>query len=1125
MFVEIAHSFKQGAVEGYTTHMLVDTGSSVTLLHENVWKAAVRGQKQLSPAKYPVMAVNGESLVLSGQGDVLLKVGEHVGVHSVLVVKEMTQECLLGTDFLERHNCVIDLGQRTLTIAGHVTPVPLFSGDCACTCHVLVKETVVIPAYHQVQLPVDLASDEDFPGHVGLFEPKTDFAEDHGGVMVAHSVSPTYGGKTTIQLINPTPVPVTRYSQEKIGKLSFLQEADTVRLVEPSLDKKPKVRSEEAIRKTIDEMASKVQGLTVGEHTKFRSLLREFADVISVGDGDLGRTRVLRHKINTGDALPIHQQARRLPFHQRDMVQKMIKGMLEQGIIEPADGSWSSPIVLAKKKDGSFRIDDTLDTLAGAQWFSTIDLASGYWQVEMDPSDKEKTTFVTPFGLHQFRVMPFGLTNAPSTFQRLMGLVLAGLSWSTCLVYLDDIIVFSQTVEEHFTRLADVLRRLNEAGLKLKPSKCQLFRKSVQYLGYVVSEKGIEIDPAKTSCFDRTVVGDTDASQEGIGAVLAHEGHEQVIAYASRVLSKAEKQYCATRREMLALNFKDPQGQIARWLEILAEYDFTIQHRPGLKHSNADALSRLPCKQCGRQDSEATAAPSEMKKEESNDVTNSVTEAFQAMSSWVPVLPFFDQKREQQSDPDLTQVTAWISSHLMLQDGVLYRRWEDVPGKGLNKHLQFVLPKALVKTILQECHDSPSGSHLGMTKTLEKIRSRFYWPGQRKDVEDWCKGCEMCASRKSPSTKRRAPLQSDLTGCPLQRVAMDILGPLPLTDRGNKYVLVVGDYFTKWVEAYAMPNMEAGTVAELFVSRFVCQFGVPDVLHTDQGRNFESALLKEVCQLLGVVKTRTTPYHPQSDGLVERFNRTLLNLLSMAASENERDWDLHIPMVMMAYRTSVQESTGCTPFYLMFGLEGRLPADVMFRLPSSPMQVNKYAQDMRFRMEQAYQLVRDRLQLQQRRQKALYDRTTNGSLYAIGDHVWLHCPAVPKGKSAKLHRYWQGPYKVIDVLGKVLFKIQHRDHPRKKCVVHFDRLKPYVHSSKRDEEQEVLPPQHSSNGEQEDDVEIEIVPGKRPDQRRNDPVDHEEVPVEPQEVVVEEDREVEQQQAAPGEEIVGDMKK
>ena len=181
----------KGAVEGYTTHMLVDTGSPVTLLHENVWKVAVKGQKQLSPAKYPVMAVNSESPVLSGQGDVFLKVGEHVGVHSV-VAKEMTLECLLGTDVLERHNCVIDLGHRMLTIAWHVTPVPLFTGDCACTCHVLVKETVVVPASNQVQLPVDLASDEDFLGHV---EPKTDFAEDHEGLMVAHSVSPTYGGK------------------------------------------------------------------------------------------------------------------------------------------------------------------------------------------------------------------------------------------------------------------------------------------------------------------------------------------------------------------------------------------------------------------------------------------------------------------------------------------------------------------------------------------------------------------------------------------------------------------------------------------------------------------------------------------------------------------------------------------------------------------------------------------------------------------------------------------------------------------------------------------------------------------------------------------------------------------
>ena len=130
-----------------------------------------------------------------------------------------------------------------------------------------------------------------------------------------------------------------------------------------------------------------------------------------------------------------------------------------------------------------------------------------------------------------------------------------------------------------------------------------------------------------------------------------------------------------------------------------------------------------------------------------------------------------------------------------------------------------------------------------------------------------------------------------------------------MTGRGNRYVLVVGDYFTKWMEAYPMAIMKAGAVAGILVHHFVSHFGVPDILHTDQGRNFESTLLKEVCKLLGIVKTRNTPYHPQSDGLVERFNRTLLNLLSLAASENEQEWDLHLPMVMPAYRTSVHMSS------------------------------------------------------------------------------------------------------------------------------------------------------------------------------------------------------------------------
>ncbi len=393
------------------------------------------------------------------------------------------------------------------------------------------------------------------------------------------------------------------------------------------------------------------------------------------------------------------------------------------------------------------RIDETLDTLAGARLFSTLDLASGYWQVEVDPVDQEKTAFATTFGVYQFRVMPFGLSNAPATFQRLMEHVLAGLHWTHCLVYLDDIIVFSETVSSHLERLRDVFSRLRGAGLKMKPSKCHLLQRSVKYLGHIVSEKGIQTDPEKTRCvaewttptdlkqlrqflgfasyYRRFVKGfaqiaaplhkltekgkrwswteecedafgvlkrkltsspvlsfpdfavrftlDTDASGDGLGAVLSQDGPtgEQVIAFASRMLTKTERKYCATRREMLGLvlaikhfrpylygqqflartdhnslrwlrNFREPEGQIARWMEALSEYDFEVVHRPGLKHQNADSLSRSNCKQCGLTQSEPS----------------SIVTA--ALDDRLPEQTPQDIHQLQRSDPVLREVITWL---------------------------------------------------------------------------------------------------------------------------------------------------------------------------------------------------------------------------------------------------------------------------------------------------------------------------------------------------------------------------------------------------------------------------------------------------------------------------------
>ena len=513
----------EGLIDRRPTQMLIDTGSAVTIVREDTWQDAVDGRGQLTSPPRPVVAANGEELEVVGLGEVTLRVGGLQTVHTVLVTRGVTQECLLGADFLSCHHCVVDLGKRLLTAGGKSVAFQSQKHHYTSACHVTLKETTVIPGQYEMQLPVCLGSPSI--DYTGVLQPASKFTERHG-LLVAYSISSSQNGDTMVRVVNPYPAPITVRQHEKVGTFQPLDDTDEVCLLEPAGDRKdltPKnlsTGSNAEVTQAIHQLESGVQGLTSPQRARLHSLLREYTEVISLRSGDLGRTSVIRHKIDTQGATPVRQPARRLPFHQRNEVRQMLDQMLQQGVIESAQGPWSSPIVLVKKKDGSTRfcvdfrklndltrkdaqplprIDDTLDALSGACWFSTLDLASGYWQVEVDPSDREKTAFVTPFGMHQFRVMPFGLCNAPGTFQRLMELILTGLHWTTCLVYLDDIIIYSRTVEEHLQRLKEVLERLKGAGLKLKPSKCHLLRKSVKYLGHVISEHGVGTDPEKTA--------------------------------------------------------------------------------------------------------------------------------------------------------------------------------------------------------------------------------------------------------------------------------------------------------------------------------------------------------------------------------------------------------------------------------------------------------------------------------------------------------------------------------------------------------------------------------------------------------------------------------------------------
>ncbi|KAI8500155.1 hypothetical protein Bbelb_217210 [Branchiostoma belcheri] len=343
-------------------------------------------------------------------------------------------------------------------------------------------------------------------------------------------------------------------------------------------------------------------------------------------------------------------------------------------------------------------------------------------------------------------------------------------------------------------------------------------------------------------------------------------------------------------------------------------------------------------------------------------------------------------------------------------------------------------------------HDDPLGGHLGVDKTLDKLRSAFHWPGMQHDVTAHVSGCETCIRSKTGRRKPRGPLQSSIVGFPNDRVAMDIAGPYPKSRSGNKYILVASDYFTKWVEIFPMEDETAESVAKCFYKGWICVHGPPQSLHTDQGRNFDSVLVKGLCRLMKIHKTRTTPYHPQSDGLVERFNRTMGNILRAYVASNQRDWDEHLPAVKFAYNTSCHATTGFSPFFLLHGREARLPIHLMARVPTFVGEVHDYVEVIQNRLPLVFKMVQENTQQQQRRQKELFDQKTYGKPYEIGDTVFVLNKQVGKGLARKLARKYDGPFEVVRRIGDLTYEVRNMRGRRQQKVVHFENLIPFSHT-------------------------------------------------------------------------------
>ena len=511
-----------GSINDQPSPMLVDTGASITAVSSSFF-STFSPLPPLEPSTLTsIRTVSGEELPVQGTVTLNFLFGDVTYPYEVLVIDSLTYPIVLGRDFLMHYGSIIDMQLNTLVLSGNA-PIPLNRSFClsattptssdlvtvhAFATYILAPNSEsVIPVYPKTALNI---------GSTGLIEPSPKLAERYQVCGASQLVSLSEHNTFPFRVLNPTNKPVTIYRCSTMG--TYLPSAASLSVIATADDSAPPSSPTEPPQAVPLDLTD--TDLTDAQQTQLRSLVAEYRDIFALSPEELGRTGLVKHRIDTGDHQPIRQRPYRVSDTQRGIIEEHVTDMLNRGIIQPSVSPWASPIMLVKKKDGTDRfvvdfrrlnsvtrkdsyplprIDDALDALNGTKYFSTMDLLSGYWQVEMSPESREHTAFITYGGLYEFLVVPFGLTNAPSTYERLMECVLRNLTYKICLIYLDDILVYSKTFEEHLSHLRQVFDRLRHANLRLKPSKCKFACTKVNYLGHVVSPEGIAPDDDKIS--------------------------------------------------------------------------------------------------------------------------------------------------------------------------------------------------------------------------------------------------------------------------------------------------------------------------------------------------------------------------------------------------------------------------------------------------------------------------------------------------------------------------------------------------------------------------------------------------------------------------------------------------
>jgi len=641
---------------------------------------------------------------------------------------------------------------------------------------------------------------------------------------------------------------------------------------------------------------------------------------------------------------------------------------------------------------------EMMDKLYGSKYFTSIDLGNAYYQMELEEESNLKTAFSTKAGKFYFNRIPFGIAAASGTFQELMTRILGDIEQT--VVYLDDILIFSKSLEKHYEILDRVLDRIEKAGLRINPEKCHILKTEVKFLGHVINEKGIQTDPSKLEAIksfekpkciknlrsflgicnyyrrfikdyatkaktleqlcgldkkkllwteacdiafaemkealttppilgfpdvEKEFILDTDASFDTIGAVLSQKdrnGHERVIAYGSHSMSNHEKGYCITRKELLAMYYfcqhfnhylygkrfslrtdhkaitfmlktkKPITAQFQTWINYLSSLDIQLEYRKGVNHSNADMLSRNKCDTC----TQCLMAHEEAKTQK-------------IKTRRINVLAITDIYKYQGGVMEKIKmnIKTGKNKNLVIIDGIIKTN------KG-----KVWIPESSREEMIMQIHTLLS--HAGAEKVTKYIAEKYEMTNQKEIIKEVIGQCEACQKSKTITTATKEKRITLVANEPFEKLYIDICGPLKETWRKKNYIVAIIDQFSRYISLTAVGKQDETTIKNTIMTKWILRFGAPKEIHTDCGKTFESKVIKDMAESMSIKMCYSSPYHHNTNGIVERQFRTIREYLNASLhTKKGSDWEELLPEIEFTLNATFQKTIGKSPAEIIFG--------------------------------------------------------------------------------------------------------------------------------------------------------------------------------------------------------------